>query len=259
MGSRTGGKNRRLPLIIGVGALALVLIIGATLAIRSGVAEPVSGPLPSSTVSGWDDSSPIPSPSPTPTPSPSATPEDSPDASEVACPQGDPADVASAPSEDRVRGGNLSFEKVDGYSAPGPKYGLSWFYDVGSQSQRTEPGWESWFAVGEVAAVDQFATPRQAALSSMQCVVNEGFFSNYSGRTDLRNEAITIDGNKGWITQAEIRVDNSTISVEGDVVTFIFVDDGRDDRMSGYCGIVPIDDKPRAEIAEAVQASLRVG
>ena len=113
--------------------------------------------------------------------------------------------------------------------------------------------------MGDVAVAEHFDTPKQAALSSMQCVVNEGLFSGFSSRTDLRNEAITIDGKKGWIAQAEIRVDNSSISVEGDVVTFIFIDDGREDRLSGYCGIVPIGDGPRGELARSTQASLRVG
>ena len=93
----------------------------------------------------------------------------------------------------------------------------------------------------------------------MQCAINDGWFSQFYDRKDLRDEKVTVDGHEGWILVAEVRVDKPGLSVEGDVVTIVIIDDGRDDRLSGYLSMVPIDDKPRNQLAADTFAGLRVG
>jgi len=256
-------SRRGLGIAAGVIAVLVVVVLLLVFAVRSLTgARPITDPAPSSTVTGWDDSQPTASPTPTPAPTPpsSPTPSASESGGQVRCPEGDPAAVGNHPADDRVYGGRLSFPRIDSYGPVQPKYGLSWFYDVGSQSQTTEPGWESWFAVGEVAATEPgFGTPREAAEHSVQCSINHGWFSGFSGRTDLRNEKFSLDGHQGWIIVAEVRVDNDRISVEGDVVTIVVLDDGRDDRFSGYVSMVPIGDGPRNQIATETLKALRVG
>lgn len=241
----------------GVVAIGLVLVLVLVFAIRGLFDDPEiasTPPSPTSTVSAWDETSkPDPSPSPTPEPTPEPPPE------EVSCPQGVPGAAPDQPDANRVSSSALSFAKIDSYEEPRPKYGLTWFSETMSQSQSTEPGWESFFAVGDIEVQEYFDTPGNAATASMQCMINDNFFANFTDRKDLANEAIEVDGHPGWMVTSEIRVDNEGLSVEGDVVTLIFVDDGRKDRLSGYVGVVPIGDEERVAISEKVAASLQVG
>jgi hypothetical protein len=255
------GSRRWIGVVLGIGFLVLVVVVIVILLARYliGDSARVADPAPSSTVSAWDDSQPTASPTPSPSPSPPPSPSDPPSKRSVPCPVGDPSATAAHPNDGRVHGGRLSFPRIGFYEQPGPKYGLSWFYDVGSQSQTTEPGWESWFAVGELATAPGFETPREAVDSSMQCTINQGWFSGFTGRKDLRDEKFTLDGREGWILSTEVRVDNPSISVEGDVVTIMIIDDGRPDRLSGYVSIVPIGDQPRNQIAAETLANLRLG
>ncbi len=257
-------SRRRLGVLATVIVLVVVLAVAGILVIRSAIGErPVADPAPESTVSAWDDSQPTTTPTPTPSPSPSPSRTPSPSASpsgrSVPCPPGDPYASAGHPTDGRIYGGKLSFSRIESYEEPRPKGGLTWFFDVGSQSQTTEPGWESWFGVGEVATGPQFETPEQAANSSMQCAINRGWFSDFYDRKDIRDEQVTVDGHQGWILVAEVRVDKAGLSVEGDVATILIIDDGRDDRLSGYVSMVPIGDEPRGRVSAETYADLRVG
>lgn len=254
------GSRRGIVLVVVAVVLVLVLSVAGILIARTltGGARPITDPQPDSTVSAWDDSKPTASPTPTPSPSPS--PSGTPSRRQrVDCPSGAPGDVAQHPTDGRVHGGRLSFPVIgSGYGAPRPKPGLTWFYDVAAQSQSTEPGWESWIAVGEVAVQPGFETPADAAESSMQCVVNPSWFSDFESRTDVRNEAYQLGGHQGWIVSSEVRVDKPGLSVEGDLVTIVIIDDGRTDRLSGFVSIVPIGDGPRTRLAEETLAALQV-
>ena len=250
-GTSSGGRSKVALAVVGA---VLVLVLVVVLVIRNLVDDPgvtSTPPSPTSTVSAWDETS-KPDPSPTPPPSPKPPPE------EVSCPQGMPGAPPDQPDSSRVASTTMSFARVADYGEPGPKYGLTWFHDTMAQSQVTEPNWESFFAVGDIEVQEHFDTPGNAATASMQCMINDNFFSNFTDRKDLKSEAIEISGHPGWIVSAEIRVDNPGLSVEGDVVTLIFVDDGRDDRLSGFVSTVPIGDEGRIAIADKVTSSLQV-
>lgn len=257
-GTPSGRSNRRsLGALLAVGAALVVLVLVVVLVVRNltgddpGITS--TPPSPTSTVSAWDETS---KPSATPTPTPAESPKPPPE--EVTCPAGDPANQPPQPDRERVTGNKLSFAKIRDYDRVGPKYGLSWLNDTIAQSQSTEPGWESFFAIGDIEVQDYFDTPGNAATASMQCMINDNFFAHFTDRKDLRNEAVEISGRPGWVVSSEIRVDDPSISVEGDVVTVIFIDDGRKDRLSGFIGVYPIGDKARETINDDVIASLRV-
>lgn len=256
-GDRTRSGGRSKVVLAGVIAAGLVVVLIVVFAIRSLGDDPEissAPPSPTSTVSAWDETS---KPDPSPSPTPEQTPEPPPE--EVSCPQGVPGAAPDQQDANRVSSTALSFAKIASYEEPRPKYGLTWFSETMSQSQTTEPGWESFFAVGDIEVQEYFDTPGNAATASMQCMINDNFFANFTDRKDLANQAIEVDGHPGWMVTSEIRVDNEGLSVEGDVVTLIFVDDGREDRLSGYVGVVPIGDEGRATISEKVAASLQVG
>ena len=120
------GRRRFGPLILAMAALVVLVLVGV-LVLRGLFADrPIvdPGPLPSSTVSGWDDSSPTTEPeTPTPTPSESAptpTPTQSPEPSEEQpvqpCPEGDPTARQDHPADNRIHGGGLSFPMVSGWT-----------------------------------------------------------------------------------------------------------------------------------------------
>lgn len=264
--TRAGAQPRRASRSVALVVVALIILVAT--AIVGGVilfghrASDISGPdEPTSTTSSYDDSSPFPTATPTPTPSASPTPTDSaaPPPQSVPCPQEDTSPGVH-PADGRVHGGRLSFAQVDSYPAPEADGQFSWMTDVTSQTQSTEPGWISIFAVGQVLTEDDgFATPKKAAESSIQCAITEGWYSHFAGRRNLRNSAVTIDGHQGWIISAEIRVDEPSLSVAGDQLTFVVIDDGRTDALSVWCGMAPIGDTNRLAINDTVLAGLRVG
>ncbi|WP_152361404.1 DUF2510 domain-containing protein [Microlunatus speluncae] len=244
---------RRGLIIAGVLLLLIMVAVGGVVVWRNG--QDQAGP-PAPTGSAWDDSSPTAAPS-TP-PSPSVSPSPSETAPQLRCPRGNPEQGPGQAADGRVRGGKLSFPAVADYSAPGPRLRLSWFYDTDSQFQVTEPGWQSSFTVGEVQRAGLFAGSHQAADRTLQCMITGDGFEGFAGRKDLRNEAVEIDGRPAWMIMTEVRVDRSDISVEGDRVAVIFVDDGRKDRLSGFVALVPIGDRSRIALLDTVIKGLRV-
>lgn len=254
---------RRALIIAAVLALLIIVAVGGTILWRTSDWGRASPPPPPS-VSAWDDSSPLaasPSASPSPSPkSPSPTPSPSPtaSASQVSCPEGDAANGPSQPADGRVHGGRLSFAEIDGYAKPQPRPRLSWFYGTSSQFQVTEPGWASSFTVGEVQRAGLFGSPKEAADHTLQCMITGEGFEGFAGRKDLQSKEFSVSGRAGWMIMTEVRVDRDDISVEGDRVVVIFVDDGRSDRMSGFVGLVPIGDDPRIALMDRVIKDLRV-
>lgn len=248
-------RSRRVPLIILAAIVLLIIVgVGGVIALRGAGWSATDPPPP--TVSAWDDSSPTPTARPTPSPSPSPRP--SPSAGQVRCPVGDPDAGPDDPDDGRVHGGRLSFAMVDGYGEPQPRSRLSWFYDTASQLQITEPGWASSFTVGEVERAESFGTLQQAAEHTLQCMIAGDGFEGFSGRKDLGSEARKVDDREAWMITTEVRVDRDDISVDGDRVVVIFVDDGRKDRMSAFVGLVPIGDQDRIAIMDRVIKDLRV-
>ncbi|MBA8794444.1 hypothetical protein FHX74_002063 [Friedmanniella endophytica] len=253
------GRSRG-PLLLGLAVLVVIAVVVAAIGLRGSGTGTVSDPAPNPTASGWDDSSPLPTATPPPSDgTPSPTTQGRPPAGSVLCPF--ESNVRQThPADGRVHGGKLSFPQVADYPGPRMDRSLSWWGDANSQTQYTEPGWISIFAVGQTRTADSgFATPQQVAESSMQCAITQGWYAYFRNRRDLVNRAVTVDGFRGWIISSEIRVDNPDISVDGDRLTFIAVDDGRDDWISVYCGMVPLGDTARIALDDRVRSQLRVG
>ena len=250
----TGHPGRAL----GIGALVLVVVvISAVLIMRrtsdvgAGGAEPVAAPS-----AGRQDSSPAARGSAAPSGSARSSSGAPGDAAQ--CPAGQPDDLALHPEDGRIHGGRLSMAQVPGYSSPEPEYMLSWMWDTQGVSQTTEPGWQSIFAVGEVRRTAGFSTTEAAAHSSMVCAIRTDWYLNFSGRKDIRDAAITVDGHPGWIVTAEIHDASPKIKVAGDQLTFVVLEDGRQDAFSVWCGMVPLGDQQRLALDQKVLSGLRV-
>lgn len=255
------GKARRRGLVIGVIALALILVLTGFLVLRGMTGGgPITEPLPSSTVSGWDDSSPLPTASPTPSTSPTPTPSPSPEPSApiIACPTGDPTYRTQYPSDDRVHGGGISFGNVDGWRDSSYSSAMSWAYDVGALDKPVQDTWFALLAVGQLRIIDGFEQPKQSAESVMQCVASSGYYPGFTGRKELSSKQITVDGKAAWSMRTEILVD-ARIDLAGDVVEVIIVDTGNPEGLSMFVGAVPIGDDDLIGVLDQTVADLQVG
>jgi len=262
---RPGPRPRRRIMPFVIGAVALVVVVGVIIvfAVRQlGGSRPITNaPVPTSTVSGWDDSSPTAEPSPSREPSPSPTPTPSGRKSTAplrSCPDGDPLLRRPRPNDSRVHGGGLSFPRVPGWEDDLQTRGLSWAYDVSSQSKRLEPNWLSVVAVGELRTADGFTAPKQAAQSIVQCVSSSYFYSHFESATERKSERTEVDGRDAWWIRTDIRVDDPNVEAEGDTVDVIVVDLGDPDRLGMYLGAGSIGDRPVIKILDDTIRGLRV-
>lgn len=243
---------------VGIAALVLVIVVVSAVLIvrRTGEASSIGDPAAAPSASGWDDSSPLPS-SPSP-PDPSASQPSGRPNSTGDCPVGRPDELSLHPKDGRIHGGRLSMAAIDGYSDPEPEYMLSWMWDTEGVSQVTEPGWQSIFTVGEIHRSDGFDSLRAAARSSLECAKRTGWYLHLAGSKDIRDESTVVDGHQAWIVTAEIRDDSPNVAVDGDQLTFVVVDDGRDGAYSVWCGMVPLGDQTRLALNQRVLSGLKV-
>lgn len=262
-GSQPPRRRRTLPLIIG--AIALALVIGLVVVFVFRQLDPASRPItndpvPTSSESGWDDSSPTATPSPSKTPSPTPSPSASESTRPLTeCPLGEPHARADHPADGRVYGGGLSFPRLAGWEDDVQTSGVSWAYDVGSQSKRLEPRWFSLVAVGELRRSDGFTSPRQAAESVVQCVASSSFYSHFESATEHKAEAATIDGHAAWWIRTDIRIDDPDVEADGDTVDVIVVDTGNPETFGMFLGGVTIGDRDLLATLDSTVTGLRVG
>jgi Protein of unknown function (DUF2510) len=227
-------RTRRLALIIAVLAVAVSAVVAV--AILIGNFRPlVNDPRPTATVSP-SEASPDRSATATPTPSATAKPP------LVRCPTGNPTQRAGHPIDDRVYGGNLSFEAQPTFEPAALEERFSFAYDVLQQTLPVSqnPAWIAQLAVGQLRGEDGFVHgARNTAESLAQCVVTTTMYSPYvPTRGDIRSESLSINGRNGWLIESEITVDQPDLALLGDHVIFIVVRDGKD--WGFFFGAVPI-------------------
>ena len=225
-------RTRGLALII----VVLALVVAAVVEVAAYVGtfrQVVATPAPTPTTSGLAGSSPSPTTQPTQTPP--VTPL-------VRCPKGNPNLRANHPLDDRVYGGNLSFQEQPTFEPAAIEPRFSFAYDVLQQSVLVsrEPSWIAQLAVGQLRGKNGFVNDAQNTVASLvHCVITGNMYSPYvPTRTDIRSESLSIDGHSGWLIDSEITVDRPDLQVKGDHVIFIVVRDGKD--WGFFFGAVPI-------------------
>ncbi len=260
-GSKGGGSNTNL--IIGI-IIAVVLIAIAAVVIvlfvRNDDGENAQPDHNSAapTVSAWDEN-PTPSrSSPTVSPTLSGPSPTDTGGEWISCP------VVDDPGRNdfrngRAYGGDLSMNLIEDGSWSGGGFNPSWVHDYSAQYKIIIRGWMSSTLVGEVRVEDGFENPQIAAQRSMDCFATSAYYTNYSGRDDLRSEEITVDGHPGWWERTRIYIDSPDMpQIDGDVVDIVVVDTGKPGAYSIYIGTATIDDDYVQEQVDEVMASLKV-
>ena len=252
-------SSRTAYVIIAVLVVVVLIVIGAIFVVRnSGAGSPITNrTYPTSTESGWDDSQPTDTPSSTAPKSPSGTPSNSGGSSQP-CPFGDPGRRDPHPADGRVYGGNLSFPVAPNFQPAAPENRLSFAYDVTQQylPVNSNPGWIAQLAVGRLLGTDFSGKPEGIAESIMQCGITTNMYQEYKPtRKDIRSEAITISGKKGWLVEADIAVEKEGLPFAGDKAIFIVVPDG--DNWGMFFGAVPIGDAALTEQLNGVIRDLQ--
>jgi hypothetical protein len=264
----TPAKNGRRfgPVILALAVLVVLVLVGV-LVVRGLFADrPIVDPepLPTSTVSGWNDSSPTTEPeTPTPLPSqsvPTPTPVPTPTEERPLqpCPDGDPSARQDHPTDGRVHGGGLSFPKVPGWTdSSGTSF--SWAYDVGEQTTLVEsPGWYANLAVGALFTGEGFDEPRRSAELVMQCVITSGLYKNIVDRESVGSKAVTVDGRPGWSIRADILVDHPDLETKGDTVEVMVIDTGSPESLAMFIGAVDLGERDLIATMDATIEDLRV-
>jgi hypothetical protein len=256
-----GGKKRPVGLIVGIVAAVVVIALIAVFALPGlfggpsiiGGGDPVDTSTP--TKSSWDETS-------KPTTPPPSGPSDTPSSPQPSggqplnCAVGNPNERTSSDASGKLTGGGLQVNQIPGWRMDYAPMGISFAYDVQSQSHSITSRWFSNIAVGAVKKSDGFADPAAAAEIAMQCMASSGFYEGFYKREDLTNEAMTISGKPAHHIRSNIFVTGHE-PIEGDVVDVIVVDTGDSERLGIYFGIATIKDSGEA-LVKAATASLRV-
>ncbi|MGA4508230.1 DUF2510 domain-containing protein [Propionibacteriaceae bacterium G1746] len=249
-GSGQSGGGGRVVLMVVVAVVALALVVWFLMRPSGRPNTPEDTNRSTPTVSAWDETS---TPSPPETPSSQAsTPGDRP----TSCPP-DTLDLnPGQPQGGWYAGGGLAYPKVPGWQN-GFGWGLDWASNRAGQRDEVT---DSWIAIAVVGQLDKdtFPTAPRAADQLLQCMASSFYYNGFTGRHDVSSQAVTIDGKQGWKIVSEIRVAPRPDMIEGDVLTIIVLDVGREGQLAVYCGMAPIGDEQRNQLINTATAGLRV-
>ena len=255
-GSSGGGRGDKGWLIALAILLALTLVAVVAFLVW-GTRDPLGGGghatedtnSSSPTIAGWDETS-------TPTPPP---PTNS-GGEMVACPKvsksGNTAQKSGTLTAD-----TLQVDRIAGWGDGGTTFPFS--YDEHGQYKTIySSGFQSWMSnigVGLLAYEDGFVDPAISAEQVMECFTTSQYYEEFSGRVDLVNEPITINGHQGWRIQAEIHVETTLWPVEGDITDVIVVDlGGNKDHLGLFVSSYTIGDTAIGQLVDAARETLTV-
>lgn len=233
------------------GLVVLALIAGFVLPRLLGRGSDINaGDDPTSTVSGWDETS---KPSPPPS-SASKSGEPTTGGSTIPCPVGDPNARQPHPSDDRLHGGGISVAKIPNWTTGGAT--LSWTYDQDVQTDRVTSGWFSLVGVAALSVADGFEAPKMAARSVYECMASSGYYSGFTGSKVLVSKPFSLAGKSGWRVTGEVYVSNLGPDIKGDTLDIIVLDTGSPESLAMYMSAITIGDADRKALADAAVASM---
>lgn len=177
----------------------------------------------------------------------------------VDCPDHDTTPRNVYPTDGWLHGGGLKVREIPRWKPD--RVRLGWVYDLSAQTDIVEStGYRRWFSmigVGALNVADGFDSPQLSAFQTMSCFATSRFYSDYTGRTDLRSEAITINGRPGWHLRSEVRVEMKEFPhIKGDWIDVIVVDTGSPESLGIFISSATIGDHARLDLVENAMESL---
>ena len=249
---RTGG-GRRIGLLLGGLAVVLVIIIvGVAVFTRQTSTAFTDAELPTSSVSGWDDSSPSADPS-------SAAPSESPSTSRpVACDLAGRNQLPDPPVDDRVHGGPLTFARLpDGWSDPMATSRFPYSRDSSVQTQRLPEKlpWQASAQVG-VLTFDDAPDGKEATARLLQCLVTSDFYTSVDVTVaENQTAAIKIGSTPATQLDALLTFTHPELKTKGSKIKIIVVDT---DPATYYFHAVPMERDDLIAELDAASRSLAV-
>lgn len=247
------GRGRTVGLLIGSVALVLVIIIvGVVIFNRQQGQAFTDQDLPTSTVTGWDDSSPSNEP---PTPSDSPPPSTS---RPVSCDIRSLDQLPEPPTDDRVHGGPLTFKRLPyPWTDPSATRRFPYSRDAYEQTQRLpeELPWQASAQVGVLTFEDK-PDGREATSRLLQCLVTSDFYTSVSV-TIAKNDTQPIKIGKTPATQLDalLTFSHRQLKTKGSEIRIIVVDT---DPATYYFHAVPTERDDLIAELDAATRSLAV-
>lgn len=255
-GSSGGGSGRTIAIIVAAVVALVLLGVGGFFGVRAltGDDDAKAGDDSSETTDESDATDATDETAPTDETSSTITPTG------IQCSGGtaDP-EMPPAPKAKQLTGGGLTLPRLDGYTlATGGNVAFSFPDDFVLQYVEVEEYWISLTGVGGLSKANGFDDVATAAEVILQCLTsNDQIYKGFTGRTDLKNEAIDISGKPAHHLRSEVRVDDARVTVEGDVVDVIVVDTGDADSFGVYISMAAIADDQLIARNEDVTARLK--
>ncbi|WP_152361415.1 DUF2510 domain-containing protein [Microlunatus speluncae] len=252
-GNRGGG--RRIGLLLGGLAVVLVIIVvGVVVFTRQNSSAFTNENLPTSTVTGWDDSSPSPDPS-------SAAPSETPTGSgrPVACDLAGRNELPDPPVDGRVHGGPLTFQRLPyPWSDPMSTSRFPYSRDASVQTQALPEKlpWEASAQVG-VLTFDDHPDGEEATARLLQCLVTSDFYTSVSVTVaENKNTAIKLGSTPATQLDALLTFSHPELKTKGSKIRIVVVDT---DPATYYFHAVPMERDDLIAELDAASRSLAVG
>lgn len=254
----TPRRGARRGLIIGVLALVIIVVVITALVIRSRRADlSIDDGPPQSTASGWNDSSPLPTPTPSsPSSKPSAEPV--PTGHPQACDQYDTSQPPAPPADGRVHGGPLSFRQLgNGWGQPYASNRFPFSKDAYVQTEDLQQKlpWQASVEVG-VNTMHPLPGAGSATAELLQCLVTSDFYTGVHVKvTENSSKPIMISGTKAVQRDALLRFRHPELTTTGSRIRIIVVES---DPVTYYFSAVPMERADLISQLDQATASLRL-
>jgi hypothetical protein len=233
--------------MIGVAVVAVItaLIVIIVMVINNRTPSAIREPddLPTADVTGWDDSSPLPSGSPTGRP--------------VSCDQYTDNKLPEPPSDRRVHGGPLSFAQLHDWSEPRPTSRFPYSRDAHNQ-QYVLPEDLPWAAsaYAGVSTVPDYRDGGTATAQLLQCVVTSDFYTSVDVRvTENLARSIKISNTPAVQRDALLQFEHPELKTTGSRLRIIIVES---QPMTFYFHAVPMERDDLIKDLDTATASLQL-
>ena len=167
---------------------------------------------------------------------------------------------------ERVSSGQLSYPRLPApFDAPIDDSRTPFGHDVQSQQalvERSPDGrttWVAWALIARLLAGDGFYGPEQGAGVVADCVVALFYDDHEINRTDVRREALTVDGHEAYLIESHLTFDIPGIKAKGETMIVVVVDVGTNGEAGLFYGTIPDNAPQFLPPIRAALAALRVG